>query len=137
MINKKTLLTASGILTGLTIVMGTLEPFRLCGDSWRKCMDLNYNIDLVILPIIPLFLFSLITYKMRDEVYKAWFRFSYVWIPLSMILIFLAPEYPTSGGFLSLYAATKGSVAFVSSTFFVAISLILVVYKHITSRRSI
>ncbi|MCX6790096.1 MAG: hypothetical protein NTV60_01050 [Candidatus Kaiserbacteria bacterium] len=83
-------------------------------------------------PIIPLFIFSLITYKMRDDVYRVWIRFSCAWIPLSMILIFVSPEY--SGGFgIPLYSMTKGSVAFMSSLLFVLISLLIVVWKYVAS----
>lgn len=132
MISKKTLLAVSGILSVLIVAMGTLEPFRLCGGLWRECMDLNYIIDLLFLPIIPLFILALITYKMRDEVYRAWLRFAYVWIPLSMLLIFLAPEYSTDW----MFPVVKGTVAFFSSILFVIISLILIVWKYVVARRN-
>lgn len=85
-----------------------------------------------LLPIIPLFLFSIITYKMRDEVYRAWTRFSYVWIPLSMVAIFLAPEYSADW----MFPIEKGSVAFFSSLIFAVISLLLIIYKYFASRRA-
>ena len=132
MIKKNILLITSGILAGFAIVMGSFEPFRLCGDSWRNCMSINYDIDLVLIPIIPLFLFSLITYFMRDDVYRVWARFSYIWVPISMVLIFLAPEYSSS----FIYPITKGSVAFISSLLFTLISLILIIWKYFATRRS-
>lgn len=91
-----------------------------------------YDTIMNLLIFIPLFLFSLITYKMRDEVYRTWLRFAYVWIPLSMGLIFLAPEYSTDW----MYPVEKGSVAFLTSLLFVIISLILIIWKSITVRRA-
>ncbi|MDO8492742.1 MAG: hypothetical protein Q7S34_03830 [bacterium] len=131
MIPRKILLTVSGVWAGLAVAMGTLEPFRLCGDSWRKCMDLNYSADLMFLPIIPLFLFALITYKMRDEAYHAWLRFSYAWVPLSMLLIFIAPDYSHDW----LYPIDKGSIAFVMSAIFCVVSLVIIAVKYISLRK--
>lgn len=88
-------------------------------------MGILYDIMMNLLPIIPLFLLSIIIYKMRDEVYRVWLRFAYVWVPLSMLLIFLAPEY--SGDWM--YPIVKGTVAFFSSLLFIIISLILIIWK--------
>jgi hypothetical protein len=71
---------------------------------------------------------------MRDEVYRVWARFAVVWVPFSMILIFLAPEYAGSFG-IALYPITKGSMAFISSLLFVIISLILVILKYFAAGR--
>lgn len=95
-------------------------------------MDLNYIASVNLLPIIALFLFSLITYKMRDEVYRAWLRFAYVWVPLSIVLIFLSPQYSTDW----MYPVEKGTVAFLTSALFVIISLILIVWKSVAIRRA-
>jgi hypothetical protein len=65
---------------------------------------------------------------MRDDVYRAWLRFAYVWIPLSMVGIFFAPEYSTDW----MYPVTKSSVAFLSSLTFVIISLVVIGYKFAT-----
>ena len=95
-------------------------------------MDLNYVAGVNLLPVIALFLFSLITYKMRDEVYRAWLRLVYVWIPLSMVLIFFAPQYSTDW----MYPVVKSTVAFLTSLLFVVVSLILIAWKSITTRRA-
>ncbi|MHB0865686.1 MAG: hypothetical protein ACYC1Y_02190 [Minisyncoccota bacterium] len=95
-------------------------------------MDLTYSAIINFLPILPLFLFSLITYKMRDEVYRAWLRFASVWIPLSMLGILLAPEY--SEQFLPMFPVVKGTVAFFSSLLFFTISLFIVVWKFFVVR---
>ena len=77
-----------------------------------------------ILIFIPLFLLSLITYKMKDIIFQAWFKFARVWVPLSIILIILSPEYGNS-----LLPVEKGSVSFFMSALFLIISLIIIAYK--------
>jgi len=81
--------------------------------------------------MIPLFFLSLITYWMRNEVYEAWFRFARWWIPLSMLAIFIAPEYSSDW----MYRIEKGSVAFITSALFVAISTIIILTVQARGRR--
>ncbi|OGG78281.1 hypothetical protein A3A36_02940 [Candidatus Kaiserbacteria bacterium RIFCSPLOWO2_01_FULL_52_12b] len=95
-------------------------------------MDLAYGTIINFLPVIPLFLFSLVTYRMRDEVYRTWSRFAYVWIPLSMVLILLSPEYGSDW----MYPIEKSTVAFVSLIIFTFASLSIIVWKLTDSRRN-
>lgn len=122
----------------VTSVIGTLVFFAslfpentgICNLVNASCVFFFDPIAENLLPIIPLFLLSLITYKMRDEVYRAWIRFAYVWIPLSMFLILIAPEYSADW----MFPIVKGTVAFFSSLLFVIISLIIIVWKYFAMR---
>ena len=88
-------------------------------------------LTLFIFPIT--LLFSLITYKMREEVFRAWVRFATWWIPLQIVLTLLTPE--SSGGlFISL--VDKQLVAILLSFLFVLISLVLIVWKWLSTRRT-
>ncbi|MBM3260944.1 hypothetical protein FJY93_00835 [Candidatus Kaiserbacteria bacterium] len=86
------------------------------------------------LPIIPLFFFSLITYKMRDVVTQAWMRFALVWIPLSIVLAALTPDSP-AGGFGPQISLGKGDTVFVMSLLFVLISLTIITWKYLATRK--
>jgi hypothetical protein len=131
MITKKTLLIVSGAGTVLLLVLNWVGTFKLCGgQEYGQCMDTTYGIMINLLPILPLFLLSLITYKMRDEVYRAWLHFAYIWIPLSILAILLAPEYSSDW----MFPIVKGTVAFFSSLIFVAVSLVIIAYKYTVSR---
>jgi len=133
MINKKILFIVSGVSTVILLVLNWVGTFRLCGgQEYGQCMDLIYAAIINFLPIIPLFLFSIITYKMHDEVYQAWLRFSFVWIPLSMVLIFLSPEYSADW----MYPVVKGTVAFFSSLLFIVVSLAVITWKSVATRRT-
>jgi len=133
MLSKKSLLIVSGVGTAVLFVLNSIGTDTLCG--WIKqdtvCTGILYSIIMNFLPIIPLFLLALITYKMRDEVYQAWLRFAYVWIPLSMLLIFLAPEYSSDW----MFPVVKGTVAFFSSLIFLTISLAIIAWKYFLARR--
>ena len=121
--NKKILLSVSGILTVVLILLDRIGTNTLCGWIQKDtvCMGVLYNTIINFFPIIPFFVLAIITYKMRDEVYRAWLRFSYVWVPLSMFLILLAPEYTTDW----MYPVVKGTVAFFSSILYLALSPLL------------
>jgi hypothetical protein len=67
---------------------------------------------------------------MREEVYQAWFRFARWWIPLSMVLILISPEY--SGDWM--YPITKGTVAFLTSGIFIVVSVLIIFVKLLRSR---
>lgn len=84
-----------------------------------------------IAPLIAMLIFSLLTYWMRDNVYQAWFKFARWAIPLSMLLIFLAPEYSHDW----MYPIEKGTVAFFSSVIFSILSIIIIGTKYLAARR--
>lgn len=137
MISKKNLLVTSGITTAILLVWNYVGNYQICDlfakdGSIGNCPFILTNIGTNLLPVIPLFLLSLITYKMRDEVYRAWLRFTLVWVPLSMLAIFLAPEYTNDW----MYPVVKGTVAFFSSLLFLLISLLLITWKYLSSRHS-
>ncbi len=68
---------------------------------------------------------------MREEIYRAWFKFARWWIPLSMLFILIAPEYSQD----LLYPIEKGGVAFVSSSIFFIVSTIIITVKYFRSGR--
>ena len=131
MINKKNLLifTLTISLIGIVVNYSRLT-YDYCPSTYVPCTDLVYDGLVNFLIFIPLLLFSLITYRMRESIYRAWVRFVYVWIPLSMILIFLAPEYSNDW----MFPVTKASVAFVTFWIFVIISSLIIIYQYIATR---
>jgi hypothetical protein len=78
------------------------------------------------LPFLPLFLFSLITYFLKEETFQSWWRFARIATPLSMFLIFLAPSY--SHDFM--FPIEKGTVATGTSFLFALISIIILASSH-------
>ncbi len=89
------------------------------------------TIALSLLPFLPLFLLSLITYKMKDEVFTAWISFAKWWVPLSMFAILITPV--DDGGSWSI--PLKGPVALLTTGLFFVISLIIICWKHFALRK--
>ena len=132
---KKILLITSSIASLIIVTMDVFAPYRFCGASWRQCMDINYQIGVNLLPILPFFFFSLITYKMPEKVFQAWAWFALPWSALSMVLIYMAPEYGQSG-FGPSISVDKGFVAFCMSALFVVVSIFVIVVRHLSLRFS-
>ena len=132
MIKKYHLL--SGLIIGISIFfisifsreIGYCPPY-----SYSPCAAFFDGIAQTFIPSLAALLFSLITYWMREEIYVAWFRFARWWIPLSMVAIFLSPEYGSDW----MYPVEKGTVALGTSSLFAAISLAIIAAKYIGRKR--
>ncbi len=123
MISKKGLLSLSLIGTIIFSFFIFLSAKGLC--SYNFCSrPHDDSLATLFLPFFSIFIISIITYKMREEVYRAWFKFARIWIPLSLVLIFITPEY--SEGLVPL---DRGSVSFFLSVVFLVISLVIIIYK--------
>ena len=127
---RKNVLLTSGVISIVVIVIGIFGTYALCNNN-ERCINILHLFFLNFLPIVPVFVFSLIMCWMREEVYHAWFRFARWWAPLSMIAIFIAPEYSSDW----IYPIEKGSVALFSSTIFVVVSIFIVTLKIISTRK--
>ena len=133
MMTKKNILMLSIVLTGLFLVFGFQKNIGLCGKEYNTCWDF---FDLLWPPFflgIPIFLISILTYRMREEIFYAWVKFGYVWIPLSLLIIFTTPTVDHSWAIGGL---TRDTVTFVMSGLFLIISLILIAYKFFKLKKS-
>lgn len=133
--NKKIVLVISIIGT---LVLGLLAYLEKIGfyhfHPWTAyILGLLYVIgpSLFLFPII--LIFSLITYKMNDGVFKLWLKFTYIWIPLTIILPILTPI--GGGGGYVLSIDNKASVWLIMSVLFFIISLIIILAKSLSSKK--
>lgn len=74
--------------------------------------------------------FSLITYKMRDQVFHTWRNFALFWIPLSIFFIAITPE---ASGILQVI--DKELIAIVFSGLFVILSIIVISVSFVRNCR--
>lgn len=90
-------------------------------------------------PLVFLFLFSLITYKMRDEIFRAWWGFAWWWT-LIIIVVTLFLQNASDGGGLGIGGAVSGAFdAFVLGILYVIlvlVSLIKIVRTYFKLRTS-
>ncbi len=114
---------------GIVMSMNSCYQNRLCHNFFVSSYTRTF-IFCLFLPL-PLFLLSLITYKMKDEVFTAWIKFVIWFVPLSMIAILLTPV--DDGGSWSI--PLKGPVALLTTVLFFTISLIIICWKHFALRK--
>lgn len=128
---KKNVLFFSAIIGGGIAILEYLGTYVACdyfiaNGHKGNCPFILSDIEAIFLPLFPLFLFSLITYKMREEVFQSWFRFARVYIPASMLLILLAPSYSSNW----MFPYDKGRAAFLFSSLFIIISIVKIVLAN-------
>ena len=80
----------------------------------------------------PVFLLSLITYKMRDDFFWAWMKFAMWWIPISAFLTLLALSKDDGGGGFFISFSADGLFAVLMIPF-TLISLFIVFWKYLGS----
>lgn len=78
-------------------------------------------------------IFSFLTYKMHEKVFRPWLHFAYWWVPLSIVLSLLAGG-GSGGGFGMPNLLDQESVAFIFAALFSIISLIIIIRKHFATR---
>ncbi|MBI5645126.1 hypothetical protein HY970_03440 [Candidatus Kaiserbacteria bacterium] len=86
---------------------------------------------LVLIPFIALFLVSIFVHWIRQDMYESWFRFARWWVPLSMIAIFLAPEYDKD----FLFPIEKGTVSLFLSVVFLIVSTLIILVKYFSNKK--
>ena len=131
MIGKVYLLLISGVISLAILILNWIGTFTLCGGKeYGQCMDNTYSLLLILFPVIPVFFVALIIYFTHEEIYRSWFKFARWWIPLSMFLVLITPQY--GGGLFN--PIQKGSVAVATSALFVFISLVIITVKYLRTR---
>lgn len=130
---KKKVFWISLVGVAVFFIAGYAIPL-LCGEYSYICQDRLETFFPSLLLFFPVFLFSLITYFVREEVFRAWLRFAYWWIPLSLVMIYLAAG-NSGGGFGMPNILDQEFVALIFSGLFALISLILISIKSFLLRR--
>lgn len=128
---KKKLLCLSTVGAVLFGVFLTISLMGVCFLDYICDRTHDDSMAAIFFPLFPLFIFSLITYKMREEVLEIWWKFARIWIPVSMLAILIAPSY-THNWILPI---VKGTVAFASVVLFVIISLALIIWQSNKERK--
>jgi len=105
---------------------------KLC----NRVNDFINQDNLTIILIMPfVFLFSLITYKMRDEVFQAWWRFARWFVPVVILVTFLINSQSRTGG-MGISGAISSSFDMLIIGIFYAIFVITSLVKITLAYRS-
>ena len=128
---KKSVLFVSGIFVIVLVLLEYFGTYKVCdyisiNGHEGSCPFMMSDVVLIFLPVLPLFLFSLITYKMSEAVFQDWWRFARVFVPFAMLLILIAPAYTHNW----MFPVIKGTVAVILSGLFVLVSLTRIILTH-------
>lgn len=121
-----------GSAVGFLITGSTMLTFW-CGVGNYSCwkyFDFPGTVSWLFIPILFL---SLITYFLQEEVFRAWLHFAYWWIPLSLVMIYLAAG-TSGGGFGMPNVFDQEFVSMIFASLFAIISLILILTKSLLLR---
>ena len=137
---KKTVFLTSLVGTLVAYVLTDPLRFGFCRNIYTfgesvGCLDeLVPMFGLVIgLFAVTLLILSAVTYFLKEGVFRAWVRFAYWWIPVSLVFIYLAGGW-SGGGFGIPNVLDQESVAIIFSGLFVIISLGIVLVSWFRNR---
>ena len=132
---KKFLFWCSWVF-GILLIIFLTNPARmenlLCGGN-EFCGLVVRNIFFAFLFLSPLFIFSIITYFLRDEVFRTWFLFAFIWSSASLIVNYMTPDLCGYPGYM-FTSCLKPFVMLALGFLFFIISLIVVIYKAVNLR---
>lgn len=134
---KKGALTISATYVVFFISIFLTDEF--CTSAWCRVHDddLLGLIFFTFLPLLPIFLLSLITYKMREEVFRAWWGFARWWV-LVIIAVTLFLQNAGGGGGMGISGAVSGAfdvlILGLFYTILVITSLVKIVRTYLKTR---
>lgn len=143
-VTKKTVLFMAIVAFVSVFILNNPLMFGFCKNireattfNTKLCMDgsvLPEAVSLLGLYLsVTIFFLSLITYKMRDEIFHTWLKFAYWCVPLTIVLTLLTPGGRGGWGIPSLI--DPETVSFVFSALFALISSIIILVKYFKLRR--
>lgn len=131
LVTKKNVFIFSSALAVALLFVGYFQEkcyenaHSLCWQYWDKIPD---DIQVFYL-MFPIFFFSLITYKLRDEVFESWMKFAKWWVLGTIVLVVITPAQDHS-----MIPLDKEMISLFSTGIFTAVSLVVVVIKSISLR---
>ena len=136
---KKNILVISTMYI-LYVVILVLVSASCDGRGWCDIReDSIFGIVLFSLTaLLPLFFLSLITYRMKDEVFQAWWSFARWWVPI-IILVTLFFEGVGSEGGIGIGGAVQGAFVFlilaILYAVLIAVSLFRIIRSYLKTRK--
>jgi hypothetical protein len=106
--SKKNVLIISSAYVIFFLAIFVISEY--CGSTWCRVHDDDPLgiIFFLLLPLLPTFFLSLITYRMKDEVFRAWWGFARWWVPI-IIVVTLLLENAGGGGGIGISGAVSGA----------------------------
>ena len=126
-LTKKRVLQASTIGAAIT----SLLAYIFFNTSTSICpYEITFDCTILSLISLPILLFSLITYNMRDEVFLSWKKFSFIYLFTYLFIVLISPWRPAD---FSPFAKGIDSIRMLG--LYTLISLTLIAYKSYQLRK--
>lgn len=132
---KRIILLISGAFFIIAIILDQIDFYNLCSTS--RCLsviEMYFKISYVLIPVI---FFSLLTYKMKDQVFQAWWGFARWFVPLiiASTLVLQTGAMGRSGGGWGISSPSLGTIIlFLLYSIFILVSLIKIIWAFIKTR---
>ena len=130
LLTKKNILLLSGILGCielLVIILFLFFPTMKFVSHYGGSLDQYYLFFLI---FIPTLLFSLITHKLRDEVFESWIKFAKWWVLVTLLLVLITPSQDQS-----IIPLDKEMISLFSTAIFTLISIVVVLARTMSLRK--
>ncbi|HUO56370.1 MAG TPA: hypothetical protein VMU27_02980 [Candidatus Paceibacterota bacterium] len=132
MISKKLVVIISGVVSGALVMSGQIASSYMCGNYNGDCLGNLENLASIATPFVPLFFVSIVASFMQEEVFRLWIKFVYVWLPFSIFLIFISPQYG-QGHFITI--SPKAGAFWEMVLVLIMVSALIFVFKSIAVAR--
>lgn len=139
---KKIILLSS--LAAMVVAYVFSEPvlFGICRDTYTfgnhvGCLDkLPELIISLLFVFVPILLLTLITYKIRDEVFRAWWNFARWWVPVIILVTYLQST-QSGGSGMGIGGAMSSAVDAITLGFFYAVLVIVSLWRIVHKYRQL
>ena len=131
---KRNVLIASVVYVIFFILVFLASEY--CNSTWCRVHDDDPLglIFFIFLPLIPTFFLSLITYKMHDEVFCAWWRFARWWVPVIIAVTLFVQNAGGGGGWGMNGGAFDAFFIGIFYFIFILVSLIKIVRAYLKTK---
>lgn len=132
---KRILLFISGAFFIIAIILDQIDFYNLCSTS--RCLsviEMYFKLSYVFIPVI---FFSLLTYKMKDQIFQTWWGFAKWFVPLIAVstLFLQTGAMGRSGGGWGISSPSLGTIIlFFLYLIFVLVSLVRIIWAFIKTR---
>ena len=99
-----------------------------CSKISQMVRDNEALVVIFIFP--PLFLLTLVTYKMRDHVFRAWWNFARWWVPVIVVITLLLNNKGSGGGYLGMNTMFDGLIYSVLYGVLIITSIVKIVHAY-------
>jgi hypothetical protein len=138
--NTKKIILALGVAgTTYLVALTLLSTTHFCPGN-QTCTGLfiqfsPWSLANYIFFTFPLFVLSLITYKMKDEVFRAWWNFARWWVPVIIAATFLLNN-ASGGGTLGMDKDFTAFILIILYSVLIVTSLVKIARAYLKTKGS-